>query len=138
MPTLTLCTRCGRVDLQGALAGHCETCAPPPEVLDAHWRDVDARHREAVRDAAGGSIVLPQCSRTSPPTERVRRVAFWRVVSDRSLPHLFAPGPDVVRSLCRTAVDRGRSHTPEEGLRGCRRCALEAGWIGSLSDPVTT
>lgn len=136
--TLTLCDRCGRLDTQGVLSGYCATCAPPSDVLDARQDDVDKRHRKA-KEAAQDPVTVPK-RRPSPPAERPRLPAFWRMVSHRSIavPHLFAPGADVTRSLCGTAYDRGRSHTPEPGQRGCRRCALAAGWIASLSEPVTT
>jgi hypothetical protein len=132
----TLCERCGRVAEQGVLAGHCSVCAPPREVLASRQWEVDRRHRVATRDAAEGLI-------PDPEDTPARHDVAWRVVSGATdtraaLPHLFVASPTASRSLCGTVSDTGRSATPRRGMRGCRRCALAAGWIAGLREAVST
>jgi len=127
----TLCERCGRVAEQGVLAGHCTLCAPPREELASRQWEVDRRHRVATRDAAAGLTPDPEAA-------QVRHDVAWRLVSDQVLPHLFTASPTASRSLCGTVSDSGRSATPRPGMRGCRRCALAAGWIAGLGEAVST
>jgi len=126
-----LCGRCGRSATPGVLAGHCTLCAPSREVLASRQWEVDRRHRVATRDAAEG--LTPD--REATP---VRHDVAWRLVSDQVLPHLFPASPTAFRSLCGTVSDTGRSATPRSGMRGCRRCALAAGWIAGLGEAVST
>jgi hypothetical protein len=128
---LTLCERCGQVAERGVLDGHCALCSPPREVLASRQWEVDRRHRMATRDAAEGLVPTVD---ESP----VRHDVAWRVVSDVALPHLFPASPTASRSLCGTVSDSGRSSTPRSGMRGCRRCALAAGWIAGLGEAVST
>lgn len=128
MATLTECTRCGRFDVQGELRGHCALCAPPPDVLESKQRVVDRRHKAAVeaatmRGAAGG--------------RPVRHDVAWRSVSREAMPHLFGSGRGSGRSICGNQFGRGEDRRPASGVPGCRRCALAAGWIESLSEVVT-
>jgi hypothetical protein len=126
-----LCRRCGRSATPGVLAGHCTLCAPSREELASRQWEVDRRHRVATRDAAEG---------LTPTVDEgpVRHDVAWRQVSGKVLPHLFSTSTVATRSLCGTAFDRGRSHTPKPGMRGCRRCALAAGWIAGLGEAVST
>ena len=126
-----LCGRCGRSAEPGVLAGHCSVCAPPREVLASRQWEVDRRHRVATRDAAEGLI-------PDPEDTPARHDVAWRLVSDVVLPHLFVVSPTASRSLCGTVSDTGRSATPRSGMRGCRRCALAAGWIAGLGEAVST
>lgn len=136
---LVLCDRCGRLAPRGTVVGHCALCSPSPDALHARQRAVDARHREAVRDAVDG-IVVPKRAPSTRPPRGTRLPGIWRLVTERrdTPAHLFAPGTDVTRSLCGTVTLRGPADPAPPGMRGCRRCALAAGWIESLSESVTT
>jgi hypothetical protein len=142
MAILVLCDRCGAMAPRGHVAGHCSTCAPHPQDLGARQREVDKRHLKAVEDAAesrANPVEVPE-RRPTVPKPRARLDALWRLVVHRkeTPAHLFAPGFGPTPSLC-GLVDRAEaSDLAPSGMRGCRRCALAAGWIESLSESVTT
>lgn len=138
MAILVLCDRCGAMAPRGHVAGHCATCAPHPQDLGARQREVEQRHLKAVRDAEDG-IAVPK-RELRRPKAHPRVAALWRLVTSRrdTPAHLFAPGAEVTASLCGTVQMRGPADLAPSGMRGCRRCALAAGWIESLSESVTT